>query len=454
MSRRVLRHELWKASVLGGLLLLSPFLTETTMAQTTTTPTTPTPTPTSPEIEELRRQVERAELEKKLTEFERAELVAKLPTSQTKGPDGSVTLKDGAGYYAELLAYGTLRTTAAAIAEEVKSKITGKTVVLSDQFDLATNDTLWQLIDSRLTDFDGRLQALIDRYQANDGSGGINVTEVEAVPAAALVALPAILGAASDIAAFFRVNREITGRAVKLSNRALLAEMAKALLAQGPVVVPSLRVGATGSLVTRLSALQEKRRKVNEIRTAVRKHIAPDPVRLEQLTTQLTAKRAELAELRKAGAPAATIQVVTQEAQRIETDRVREATRIDRWKRATDEIDPVLQEFTALETTLTSRPAGQAQSPLEAVAGVDVIRSLGGNGKTLLVSIESQGAEIEVTKTAWTSGRISYIGGSVVSFFLLDDKGTLQAAGTIPQHRAASFRGAKGATALEPVVSQ
>ena len=47
----------------------------------------------------------------------------------------------------------------------------------------------------------------------------------------------------------------------------------------------------------------------------------------------------------------------------------------------------------------------------------------------LYVGIAGQGGEVQITKSIWTGGRISYIGGSTSVYFLTDGAGVLYAAG-------------------------
>lgn len=412
----------------------------------------------SPEVEALQREIQRAKLEEELAkarkeaaEANRAAFEAQLPKTQTKGAEGSVTLQAGAGYYSEILAYRTLRSTAKEIADGVAPKPVelegagaARTIILTDHFDLAANDALWQLIDLKLKDFDARLDDALQRHVPSEDSGPMFKAEV--VPAA-LLAVPAILGAAADIAAFFRVNREIAARAVTLSGQALLAEMASALVENKvSVVIPSLRIGERGNLFHRLSELQAKRRRLAERRLAIHDQIKPNPVLLEQIGSDLAAARQALAQIQPVNAQDPRIATLENEIRDLVQRRAEETQKVAAWTRVTSDIDPLLQELVALETTLTSRPTGEVQSPLEAVATIDVIRALG-DAKVLYVSVVSQGGEVEVTKGAWST-HVSYIGGSVVSFFLMSAgvQGVLEQSGIVPSHLTSSFKGGSIAT--------
>jgi hypothetical protein len=400
---------------------------------------------------DLKTQIERAKLEKDLAvaekekaEAERDELAAKLPKSEAKGPAGNVTLKEGAGYFGEIQAYRTLTSAAESVSKAVDDKVRGKTVVLSQHSDLVTSDRLWRVIDLKLTDFDARFEDLTRRF--TDDAGNV---ELFSPQGGLLVALPAILGAASEVAAFFRVDRELIGRQVTLSVQALLAETATKLTAKR-VILPSLQLRAEPSeLIKKLGSVQAKRRAAVELRERVRSTIKPDAAEAPRIQNQLTKLDAKLEELKKAGGNQTEIKKLTDEIDAQETKRDAALRRVDQWEQAKAQFDLVVSEFGTFETTLTTRPAGQNTSPLEAVAIVDTIRSAGDDVYLLYVDIVSQGSETEITKTAWTSGRISYIGGSVVTYFLANGKsGDLEASGMLPNHLASSFKGGRGAESM------
>ncbi|MEP7012174.1 MAG: hypothetical protein ABJC13_17770 [Acidobacteriota bacterium] len=262
-----------------------------------------------PRITELEAEVARATLEKNLAtlrkeaaEAQQAELVATLPKTTTKGVTGDVTTKDGAGYFAEILAYRTLKVASGQVAEATKGKTSEKTVVLTDQFDLAANDALWQLIDLKFSDFEKRFTWLLDtRYKPKD-DGSFDLTTQQG-GILALVALPAILGAAADIAAFFRVNRDLIGRLVTLSSRALLAEMAAAVRVNcKEVIIPGFHVGGQGLLYKRLGDLQGLRQRTAELRAKLQDQIKPNASEVDRQSADLKAAEQKLEKLRTDGA--------------------------------------------------------------------------------------------------------------------------------------------------------
>jgi hypothetical protein len=454
-ARESIRHKGLRHRVAVAVLLAAAVAPEAIMAQQQGE------SAANPEIKALQAEVERAKLEKELAEAQqlaaeaaRKELEAGLPKSATKGAEGSLTVGGGGGYYAELLAYKALENSSVSLGETLKADLDDQTVVLTDLVDLDKDDVLWQIIDAKLTDFEGRFDALDKQFPSRtDDKEKVDVTKLE-LAATALVALPAMLGAAADIAAFFRVNREIAGRTVTIGNRSLLASVAGAIKRKSPrarVIVPNLRMNATNSLVNRLSETQKKRREAVRKREAIRLELAFDPSQKENLTAGLTAKRVELERLTKANASAPQLQKVEGEIEKLSRELTGIANKEAMWARISEQFSAVITAFDSLEATLTSRAAGQALSPLEAISTIDAIRSLSSK-KVLVVGLASQGAEMEITKSAWTSGRISYIGGNVLSYFLISDTGEVEAAGTRSSHVADSFKGKDGPKNLAAAV--
>lgn len=441
--------------LLGCLLVLFMGTMEITMAQDSEEPTTE---PTNPALMPLEEELARLDLEKKIAErkkeiaeAEQATREAKLPETDTEGLEGTVTLQDGAGYYSEILAYRTLSKTSDNLADKVRKSLENETVVLTDEFDLSQNAALWEIIHGKLKDFEQRFDALLKQYPLRD-DGTIDMTKPETLLAAATV-IPAFLGAAADIAAFFKVNREIKARTVSLSNRALLSEVAHAILPQegqngATILIPSLRIGGKGKLTAKLEDLRGKRREAAARREKIRDQLDLDPVRLEKLTKKLASKEAEKAKLEGTGDDPAKVAALEQEIQQLTEERLPLSRRAARWKEITEQFDPLIQAFDALDSTLTTRPSGEGQAPLEAVATIDVIKGQTPAPWLLYLEVVSQGAEIEITKSMWSSGRISYIGGSVVAYFLLDGDGKLISSGALPRHLASSFKGRRGAQTL------
>jgi hypothetical protein len=391
---------------------------------------------TDPENDELIRERDRAKLEKEIAEARLAALMAMLPTSDTTGPEGSVSVSDGGGYFAEIISFETLGQAAAIIAEKVGAG-GGKKIVVSDQLELSEDMQLWRLIDSRLEFFETLFERLLTGSQAfNDRtSAGIEDPQQTAILSAGAAAIPALLSGIADIAAFFKVDRQLIGREVAPSDRALLAELARVLKGKGwQPFLPSLYLGEETALLTHLEKARLQRIEVASRHGAIKSRFQPDLDELAAKRKRLTAVEAELAKLRSASRPdGAAIAKLEREVQQL-----REAMRpLEKKASLLASFETVIEAFDDYDEALTTSAAG-AVSPIESLHLVDVIKNQTG-AVILFVDVLSQGAEIHVSKGAWRT-RLSYVGGGVCAYFLVNLDGVYLGSGTVPVSKGESFR--------------
>jgi hypothetical protein len=340
-------------------------------------------TETPPESEEAKRLQEKktlAELRRDIAVAEKKELEAKLPASDSKGLDGKTTLADKAGYYAEILAYRTLSDTAAEISKQLGGEVTQRSVILVDTLDFNHDLATWDIIHLRLTGFDQTFDRLLSQTEETP------VTESVAPAVSLLAALPSLLGAASDVMSFFRANRTLTGRAVTVSNEALLAEAARHLKGVAKrVVLPGYRLGGSGELVKLLASVQAKRQR------AAARH-----------------------------------------------DQLKETLPADEWKKMEPQFQ-VIAGFDDFLNGITKLPAAGGDSPLDAAVRVDWIRT-DPEARILYLKVVSQGGDVETVEKKLGKDRITYLAGTVVVFFLVDTESIVLASGSVPRHHTERFR--------------
>lgn len=390
-------------------------------------------------------RAEIAEQKQKQAEAERDAEKAGLPASETKGLDGKVTVGEGAGYFAEILAYKSLEQAADQITLEMNKHCeSGLPVVLTDQFDLGQTASLWTLITTKLDRIDDVFKRLNKDYEDN------GKTRNESP----LTLLPTLLGAAADVASFFKVNREIYARTFTINNKALTALVARRLTFAGcRVKVPDLDISANGVLYAKFQNLALERQKLGEKYKEVEETFKQPVAQLAELIAAITKLEAERKRLKQAdGNESEIAKLDTQIAaakQEIAVKNLEENA--EAWQRAKTEFDAAFKAADATFETLSSPPEKGQKSPLEVVALIDTIKSVCG-AHVLYLSIASQGGEVEVTTSIWTGGRVSYIGGSVTVFYVTDLDGGLKAAGTLPQFARGIYGtrgGVKGLTELD-----
>lgn len=405
------------------------------MAQTSTAQdTTDTTTPSNPAVEKAEIAKKIAELEKATAEAELATLKAKLPTSETTGPEGKVEFKDKTGYYAELLAYKVLEKLASQVATEVVASSSSE-IILTANLELSQQAALWEILSIRLTDLKKRMDQLLAQYPETHVVDWKPSSVPEVAP---LAVLPGLLGAAADIAAFFRSDTTVYGRDVSLADTALLAQVAKELSTKWTVFLPTLSL-SQGKLAGALPALLQKRRDLAQRKKTIRTNSKKFFTSLSTERTKLKQVQNELEELKAKKADPSKIKAA-KDAVDISMQKVEEAE--GRWKRLADEFDEVLTAFDAFVQAMTQGADGKP-SPLEAVAVIDHVKAHP-TADILYLDIASQGGEIHVSKSAWTS-RITYLGGTVVSYFQFGNDGSLRSSGTIRRHRAESKKAKEAA---------
>jgi hypothetical protein len=171
------------------------------------------PAPSSPELQELQLKLS---VETALKDIAEAQLAAaKAAGSETRGLEGAVTVGEGAGYFAEILAYDSVGDAASIIAAAVEKSNATK-VIITNRFDLNKDRALWRRVDISL-------QQLEASFTSTDGSLKEGASEAckpplppDVIPVApfafdagvSLVAASAALGALADVIGFFRTDTQ------------------------------------------------------------------------------------------------------------------------------------------------------------------------------------------------------------------------------------------------------
>ncbi len=399
------------------------------------------------EIAQAKKEKELATFRKEIAEAEKARRAAALPTTSNKGLEGTVTVKDGAGYYAEVLAYKALDNLSAKLANDIAGKIIKKEVILTDNFELSSQAVHWDIIRSTLDDIHSEFDSIKRDFGDRPESVAAKI-KTEGL-GAVLTAAPAFLGAVADITKFFRTDREITNRKIELSNWALIASLAQALRIKDEslkIIIPSLQLHTSGELVTSVQKLMQKRREVAAVREQVRegykkilKDLAPSRTEEKKLTD-------EIAKLEKGEKDASGKKEELGDLQ-LKIGRLEDKE--SEWELIDLRFDTAIKAAKTLVDALTTRPA-DGVSPLESVAAIDLVKK-NTDALILYVEIVSKGAEIETTKRVFRQARISYLGGVVVSYFLFDKDGNHKASGLRPFVETASVKDEREYSNLEDI---
>lgn len=380
--------------------------------------------------EELKRKEEQAKIkdaEKRIAEAEAA--IARAKGSDTKGLAGDSDVKEGAGYFAEVLAYQSLEVAATEIAVAVADKA-GK-FILTNNPGLNTERALWTTVELRIRVFEDSFskleQSLRDGrdQRCSDEDEPIRMTRA---PATALLALTAGLGALSDVLGFFRTDTTLVAYGVDLDDYALLASVAQKLTAAGKTVfIPGLHGGSDGVIATRLGKLQAKGTNLEVLRDKIRKCSADAWREVEALRKEVQEHKADETRRKAAqrkldaalGKPLVKLLVFAEE-------------------QVTAAGSALRDFFNALVT----QPKAGEPSPLERIATVDAMKRHP-DASYLYLDIVGEGGEVQTTKSALMGGRINYVGGSSSVYVLTDATGIVKASGASTKFRRGWY-GARG----------
>lgn len=410
-------------------------------AQTNSSTSGTTTEEVDPIVEALEREKKIAELKKAIAEAEKAELAAKLPTTEGSGVTGSVTFGEGSGYFAEMLAYQAMIQAAGRVADGLPNPASSpEQILVVTGDDLAKTAQLWEIANARVEDANGRIGALIDRYKEDYDFAAPEMA------AAAFTTAAAVLGAAADIVSFFRSDLTVTARTVSIPPSALIAATSAKLRAKGwrPVLPGSSLTKTT--LFGKIEALLASRRQLAERRRVLEDKLQPDLTKLATKNLELEHAKADLTKATAAQpADAAAMAAAETKVRGLQQSVLPLATKKGRWEKVAAEIDATLAATDALVKALLEGGEGRP-SAVEAVAAADAVKSKS-TVKILRLEASSQGGEMHVSKSPWRT-RLTYVGGVAVTYLLLDHYGAVLASGVIAQPIAKSVKAKDAATGL------
>jgi hypothetical protein len=344
--------------------------------------------------------------DKSKVEAEKAKYKAikeKWNISETKGLKGKINVGDGAGYKAELLAYDVIDSIAKKISEIVSAKVTTDKLIILGQDDLSEQVAFWSMIGLKLDIAISYIENSIEMFRPKDPS----IPAVKLKPSGktleleeVFIAAPAILGAAADIAAFFKTNYSITSREITINEKALKAAVRHFLNRDElTVFFPEYSLSPQGKLHNKVTILTSKIEELTKIRFEILSIPKKD---FTQLLDSTTSVKEEILK----------------------------------------EIDEQLVAVEALISTLTTK-SENTLSPFESVATVD-FASEHPEAEFLHLAIVSHEGEVVISESTFQQSRIVYLGGAVVCYFLCDINGKCMDSGTLQETASATYRRKKG----------
>lgn len=390
--------------------------------------------------DQARRDAAKAEAEtrKAVAEAEAAAVKAYLPAAATLKPlEGDVTTDAASGILAETAAYALFEAAAEALAEKVDGRLNGARVLVVTDRQLAGSDWAYhatkqgikQLTDELgglLTKLGESVTASVPAQPSTDTAEEDMVAGV--APLALVSALPAIVGAAADIAGYFQSNYSITGRAFDAKVEPLVAAMAGAI-ASGTTtsVVDGFHRLPDSSLMRDYDRMLGQKWKVTGARIGQEQHqLAALVPAVERAKADLARDQAAVTEAQKAdpSGPARTDAEATLELSRERLLAAEAALAANQSLIAIAIAAEVRVE--GFVTTVITAPSAGGLPPL----GQAVLREALHDGQpaishVLHVAVSSSGGETQIRRRRFFAPTVRYVGACTISVLLAAIDGTV-----------------------------
>jgi hypothetical protein len=373
-------------------------------------------TPEEKELERLKQEKEAATLRKEIAEAQEAEakakkakLEAEIPAGKSQPVEGKITADEKSGYVATLAAYTAMIAEAGNIADEVAKQNLGASphLLIVDSLDFCALDVQLIQILSQLSFWEGELAAQIKGIQffiemiSPPSERKEERGRVKAAFAGAPAFAGGIVSSIADIVGYFRVDYDIKGQAISLSNTTLQALVARHIIGKNKcsVYLPAFHRFDLPSLekITVIVKLNECIKRKDELKT-----------KIYELKGQLLSESVE--NKIKNGALKAKDIIGTEEA----------------CKKAED----VIKEFAEFNKAVTSVPQGGGYSPIVSAAIRQYLDDIVKITHLLYLNVTSAGGEMVIGKGLFQWGKVGFLGGCVVTYVLADCSGQIVAANT------------------------
>jgi len=415
------------------------------------------------EIALLKLEADKKEQEQKILDAEvaiaaakRKKLTDQLPSTETKGKEGVITINDGAGYYSKVLALNSMQEAANSIAEDLigpvvgnatpENKLTGNVVFIVSGMEISDLAGKWSVLNSRV---EANMKLLSDNmtYLGDNPKTFVDTGE-EGAGFAALAAAPAILGGIADLTKFFRTDSTLTNVDVTANESAFQVALIRALKTKKEtlqIYKPNLAVKGDSHLANQYHALVVSRNglqhRLDETLTEFDIQIATESRDKAEIEEKLKAYKAKIKDETPTSAQEEAIgdfefQIKQKTAQidKLTKHKARTKTR----------IDAIILSAKTISDFMTTKE-GDAESPLTVLRSFDLLKTkldTQANPRLLNASLTQVGGEYLVQKGSFVTDKVSYLGGSTVQYELFDMNGMYHGAGLFTdfQHAKTEYK--------------
>lgn len=428
--------------------LIYTFITNTLYAQEQDMNQSDTQTPPPSTLEEIalakaenRQKIAEAELEEAKAKLELKKL--KFSNSSTNGLEGTITVETGAGYYSQILAFDSLNISTADIISDLGTEIHSKNIIIGNNFNVLSQTALWNAIEIQINQAETQLKAVIEDYTEDSKPHKPTFETPESV----LITAPLALGAITDIAKFFKKDRSLKSFTTEISNNSMNAALARSMLESekkpSSIIIESINLSQKGALTKRLQTLLTDQSRAISLKEALRRLILPDLEKLTKLKFDIENKEAEL----KKEQDEEKKELLQQELNQLKEEIIGPKIQEGKWNSAATRFDKIITMVDELTNSLLEKTTDD-RSIIESIAEIDAIKGLDETDtRLLIVELSSKGGETETVKGALLSkGKITYLGGTVITYVLMKVDGTIINSGVIPSYKTEQYKSLKALT--------
>jgi hypothetical protein len=182
-------------------------------------------------IEELKKELEKIDLQQKIAVAKKATLKAKLPDSEVKALEGKLTVDENVTIECQILTYKAMSEIASQISREIKNQ-GAKRVIIFNQNDLnivLSYKTILEQTNLFKKQYEEAMKEEKEKKVAE---------KMLPVPTDILVAGTTVLKSFVDIASLFRTDTDIKGNKIDIVDEALVSEIARTLQPEVTIIYP------------------------------------------------------------------------------------------------------------------------------------------------------------------------------------------------------------------------
>jgi len=361
----------------------------------------------------------KAEADKAEAEARKAKKDAETPSVKSQPLEGQIAADAKSGYIATLAAYSAM----AARADEIASDICvqpdlgdSPRLLVVDSLDFCSLDIQVIQLSPQLAYWEEALGSLVTTIvttiegieKARDKKALPLVAFLTAGPTitAGLEALKGVVGLAADVIGFFRVDYDIRGQTISLSNAALQALVAARIIETNKKCSVFLPAFHRVKLDDKIAVIEA----------------------LNRCILQKGTLKQKIADLRKLSPKPVTEGQETEEAKKL----------AGMLEEICKKAEQVIAEFLEFNKAITSPPQGGGYSAL-ASAAIRQYVDLMHISHLLYLNVTSSGGEMVLGKGLFQSGKIGYIGGCAVTYVLAECSGKIVTANTMINHSTSRY---------------